>query len=334
MKKIITTIVIVLIMMLSNFKMNAQADNLLVHVGPPAFYLGWGAAQLTPLDIRHDGLADINFYTGGPLPPFQRMTIKGTGYVNPGFVGIGQGFLAPLSLLHVDGTNNLTGEVFRTDCPIGSAADPITRWRMFRTGTERGTLWNPWADVNFPGPNSLWLRYTPNDFLLDAPQGSFIVRGWTRDLNGTDGLNEVFRTTTLGSMLDWDLTPMGVDGLQITTQDKNTFFDANIDLFTGPGGETTVKLDRNGTITGRQNAFFVIGQRYGIVMDANITGSPNPGGPILHEQHIVFKINNSEGMRVCPGPPDVNAQHFVRIGENTFDPILGLAGMGAEATRR
>ena len=95
-----------------------------------------------------------------------------------------------------------------------------------------------------------------------------------------------------------------------------------------------MKLDRNGTITGRQNAFFVIGQRYGIVMDANITGSPNPGGPILHEQHIVFKINNSEGMRVCPGPPDVNAQHFVRIGENTFDPILGLAGMGAEATRR
>ena len=63
------------------------------HTGTSAtWYCGWNAATPFPLNIRHDGTQDIDFYTGTVLGlPIQRMTILGTGagVMNAGNVGIG-----------------------------------------------------------------------------------------------------------------------------------------------------------------------------------------------------------------------------------------------------
>ena len=56
----------------------------------------------------------MRFRTNG----MQRMFIANGGVTN-GFVGIGSGFNAPVSLLHINSLNNGTGEVFRTTAPAG-----------------------------------------------------------------------------------------------------------------------------------------------------------------------------------------------------------------------
>ena len=60
---------------------------------------------------------------------------QNTGLTN-GFVGIGNNFSTPTSLLHINGIPNVTGEVFRTDCPGGVN----TFWRLLRGGQEIGSL--------------------------------------------------------------------------------------------------------------------------------------------------------------------------------------------------
>ncbi|MGC9332232.1 MAG: hypothetical protein ACP5DZ_10225 [Bacteroidales bacterium] len=68
---------------------------------------------------------DMRFHTGGTT---QRMRILGSN----GFVAIGQNFNNPQSLLSIDGTNDNTGEVFRTN---GSNAD-TTIWRFCQGNNE------------------------------------------------------------------------------------------------------------------------------------------------------------------------------------------------------
>ena len=84
--------------------------------------LGTDASNNTP----------INFITNG----IQRLYISPTIGLTSGFIGIGNGFSTPLSLLHINGIANNTGEVFRTDCPGGVN----TFWRLLRGGQEIGSL--------------------------------------------------------------------------------------------------------------------------------------------------------------------------------------------------
>lgn len=64
---------------------------------PALFYAGWDALTPIPFNLEHRGNQDINFLTNN----VQRMTVKGSSFVNPGFVGIGNGFTTPRSLLHI-----------------------------------------------------------------------------------------------------------------------------------------------------------------------------------------------------------------------------------------
>ncbi|MEA3447385.1 MAG: hypothetical protein U9Q98_02895, partial [Bacteroidota bacterium] len=73
--------------------------------------------------IDPDGTAFINqqedkdmlFRTGDGTNNAQRMLIRGEAGTTQGFVGIGQDFSNPQSLLSVDDSNDNTGEVFSTN---------------------------------------------------------------------------------------------------------------------------------------------------------------------------------------------------------------------------
>ncbi len=109
MKKIIFTLIIIATMQLKSYSQSTVLGN--VSAIPPES-IGWLGGVIKPLDINNSHPAQpINFYTGGIAPATQRMVILGTG-ANAGFVGIGANFPAPASLLHIDATNNATGEVF------------------------------------------------------------------------------------------------------------------------------------------------------------------------------------------------------------------------------
>ncbi len=88
----------------------------------PTQFIGWNAGGAGPLDIRNNFTNQpINFFagnSGGPLfTPTQRMTILGT----TGFVGIGNGFTAPQSLLHLnDGASAIYAQF--TNTATGSSA--------------------------------------------------------------------------------------------------------------------------------------------------------------------------------------------------------------------
>ncbi|HWY13354.1 MAG TPA: hypothetical protein VN026_18640, partial [Bacteroidia bacterium] len=68
-----------------------------------SFWCGWDNLTTVPFNIEHRGTQDINFLTGGT----QRMTIKGTGSANPGFVGMGTPSFPPLFQLDVNDNANL-----------------------------------------------------------------------------------------------------------------------------------------------------------------------------------------------------------------------------------
>ncbi|MBL4624158.1 MAG: hypothetical protein JKY42_03325, partial [Flavobacteriales bacterium] len=72
-----------------------------------------------------------------------------------GFVGLGNNFTVPLSLLHINGAVSNTGEVFRTD----AAGGLTTNWRMFRGGVQYGRFFNVTGS---------------NDFTLEASQQHMI----------------------------------------------------------------------------------------------------------------------------------------------------------------
>jgi len=74
---------------------------------------------------------DMRFHTGGST---QRMRILGSN----GFVAIGQNFNNPLSLLSVDGSDDNTGEVFRTNTSAGLN----TFWRMNVNNNEMGNIFS------------------------------------------------------------------------------------------------------------------------------------------------------------------------------------------------
>ncbi len=76
--------------------------------GPAAlFWCGWNAATTIPLNIQHRGTDNINFFTGGNAPAFQRMTILGTAAANPGFIGMANGPFTPLFRLDVNDNINM-----------------------------------------------------------------------------------------------------------------------------------------------------------------------------------------------------------------------------------
>src|SRR5687767_10958596 len=67
---------------------------------PPAYYLGWDAATVIPLEIRHDNNLQIRYFTNG----FQRMvTDAGIGGATNGRTAFGNNLAAgftPLARLH------------------------------------------------------------------------------------------------------------------------------------------------------------------------------------------------------------------------------------------
>jgi hypothetical protein len=150
MKKLIIFLFALLIVLLVN-KVHAQSDiaGPTGHTGTGNYYVGWDNTTTIPLNVMHQGAHSIKFFTNN----LHRMIIDSTN----GYVGMGLNFMAPQSLLHIDATNNNTGEVFRTDCPGANS----TFWRMFRDGNQQGRLFNLSTD------NHLRLEASVNDLILN-----------------------------------------------------------------------------------------------------------------------------------------------------------------------
>ena len=116
MKKIILTILILVVWLQLNERANAQSTVIGNVSTPPLELIGWNGGAVKPLDIQNVHPAmPINFYLGGALlaPPVaanQYMTILGTGTPSVGFVGIGNNFPTPMSRLHLD--DNVVGGNF------------------------------------------------------------------------------------------------------------------------------------------------------------------------------------------------------------------------------
>ena len=96
---------------------------------------------------------DMNFFTGGITPPFQRLTIKGSAYVDPGFVGIGTTLPAFHLTLDNDGGILALGTFgFGVTVPPALAGIPRMIWYpakgAFRAGNAMATQWD---DPNIGG---------------------------------------------------------------------------------------------------------------------------------------------------------------------------------------
>jgi hypothetical protein len=89
------------------------------------------------MNLRENG--NIHISTGDGANNAQRMLIRGEDGANQGFVAIGQNFNNPLSLLSVDGSDDNTGEVFRTN-----GHETLTNsWRMFAGNNEKASFFVP-----------------------------------------------------------------------------------------------------------------------------------------------------------------------------------------------
>src|ERR1041385_1175527 len=68
-------------------------------------FLGWTVGVGIPVNIRHDGVKDIDFYLGGAALANKRMTLLGTSSGTPGYLGLSPNFatgFAPAFRLDVD----------------------------------------------------------------------------------------------------------------------------------------------------------------------------------------------------------------------------------------
>lgn len=118
--------------------------------------------------------ASSQWIMGGIFPDRYTITDNAPALFNVEAVGIGAFTTSPLSALHVN-TNLLSttpvflpGEVFRTDCPNANN----TFWRLYRGGTEFGTLFNN------SGSNDFEIQ-SPAGFLLLNSTGNFVGVGTT-----------------------------------------------------------------------------------------------------------------------------------------------------------
>lgn len=127
---------IVIFLFISNLNLQSQVSNLTNTSLIKSEFLGWdGFGIVKSLDIRNDFNQSINFSTNKT----QRMTISSSG-----FVGVGNNFNTPLSVLHVNGNKNNSGEVFRTNGPSN-----ITNvWRLETGSLEKFKLFVPADSFN------------------------------------------------------------------------------------------------------------------------------------------------------------------------------------------
>lgn len=132
-------------------KSNSQVSWLSNSAGNASHYLGWDAGNAFDLNVEHRAQRDINLKTNGT----HRLVIRGSGN---GFVGIGNGFNVPTSLLHINGNNDATDELFRTDCNINNSP----QWRFNRGGTQRARFFNNNNDEHFH------MESTRGDIIFDA----------------------------------------------------------------------------------------------------------------------------------------------------------------------
>jgi hypothetical protein len=120
------------------------------------------ARLYVPANSQHFSLqsstGDMRFHTGGTT---QRMRILGSN----GFVAIGQDFNNPQSLLSIDGTNDNTGEVFRTNTSSGLN----TFWRMEITNKERGAIFSLSNASDAIDNNNLGIQASEQDITFHAP---------------------------------------------------------------------------------------------------------------------------------------------------------------------
>lgn len=137
-----------------------------------------GSTIAVPFNLKTTLAQPMNFFTGNT----KRMVISGT----TGFVGIGNAFTAPVSLLHLRAFTNATGNTFRTDG--SNTLDNM--WQMF-TGTSPTT-------PNFREKFRLVNPAGTNDIVLQASQsnGRFIFNTWDANIAApaprmtiTDGAN-------------------------------------------------------------------------------------------------------------------------------------------------
>jgi len=103
MKKLNQVVAIIGIVMLSNFKVNAQVS-ILGNSGSSSDYVGWNSSQGFPLTIAQKNIGspqNINLWTNGS----QKMTILGSSGSDDGYMGIG--ITTPAYKLDVNGDINI-----------------------------------------------------------------------------------------------------------------------------------------------------------------------------------------------------------------------------------
>ncbi len=205
-----------------------------------------------------------------------------------GFIGIGNNFLTPQSLLHLNGT---TGEVFRTDAPT---LNP-TFWRMLRGGNEMGVLFNNAANNNF-----LIQASQPNSSMLFRTGGP--IRRMTITQDNITGQTRV--------------------GIGALVSNPQTFLHVGRDAFTTAGFRTWMNV---GTYYGIGDDNMYVGLRdiSPDRRDAIINWGNNPTGFPAIADRLRFVFTASTGL----GAP-ASGFDGLEIARMVSDATTGKMGIG------
>lgn len=106
-----------------------------------------------------------------------RMFIQNNTGPTAGFVGIGNNFSTPLSLLNLNGFGNNTGQLFRTDGNQGA----FNRWEMF-TGTNAGSVTKKGELFVTPGGNTQQGSVTGLGGVINAGANQFHINSHLGDI--------------------------------------------------------------------------------------------------------------------------------------------------------
>jgi hypothetical protein len=228
-------------------KVNAQSTTLGHFVpGFPAInWAGWDAVTPIPFNLEHRGTQDINFLTGGT----QRMTVKGTGFANPGFVGIG--VTAPTEILHIHDGNNSSLHV--TNGGTGNSA---------LAGVKFGLLNNTvHMIIGQQSTNSLSRIYITTNGAPSAANAKMTITN-----NGSVGIGNGFNNPN--NLLDVNGGDIDINTAQKSYMiaDSSVLWHkgstSNIFVGTGAGQNHSFNLHTYNTLVGKNAGF-------------NCTGAPN-----------------------------------------------------------
>ncbi len=297
-------LMIALIIVSTHYYITAQSTTAgagpIGHTGAVAAtdWCGWNAASPISFNLEHRGTQNINFLTGG----VQRMTILGAAAANPGFVGIGNGFANPVSLLHL---HRPAGNVFLRFTNNGTGATALDG---FVIGALNGAV----------NGDAAFIQYEPNP-----------IRFFVPDINVVGIAPERMQFTYGGQMGGGTADGLRIFNPGYVNSTAQAAFNS-IDIYTGINNSTHIRLDNSGNLDTEQLLFKQAARFNGFWFNA----APTATQYATIKAKYVFNIDSIEVMRIGSGlgmgsnvPPGPNSwnvnEGFVRIGEqpNTAVPV-------------